>query len=79
MQGSHSSSDVPPGTMLLSHLHRSCAAAKRAGGCPAAMLQLKQKKLTQRQQQWDLQSLVMQSLGTTLGYPARRHRADLES
>ena len=86
MSGSHSPSDVPPGTMLLSHLHRTCTAAKRGGGCYAAMLQLKQKNLTQRHQQWDLQSLVMQSsrpaqqhVGTPLGHPVRRHWADLES
>ncbi len=36
MPGSHSTSDVPPGTMHLSHLHRTAAAVKRAGGCFAA-------------------------------------------
>lgn len=55
MPDSHSTSDVPPGTMHLSHLHRTAAAVKRAGGCFAAVLQLKRKQLTTETWQWKLQ------------------------
>ena len=79
--------DVPPGTMNLPHLHRRGAAVKRAGGCHAAMLQLKRNRLTTDALQWVLQSLVMQCSrpaqehgGTTPGHhPAWRLSAALAS